>query len=65
MCFDRNIDGNKDVKSLDCDYLLLKQSVKLALERRLFRADLSFKFMIRDHPFKTSANFKPLILTPP
>ena len=32
MCFDRNIYGNRDVKSLECDYLLVQQCVKLNLE---------------------------------
>ena len=31
MCFDRNINGNRDVKFLECDYLLLHQFVKLTL----------------------------------
>ena len=31
MCFDRNINGNRDVKFLECDYLLLQRYVKLTL----------------------------------
>ena len=31
MCFDRNINGNKNVKFLECDYLLVQQCVKLTL----------------------------------
>ena len=31
MCFDRNINGNKDVKFLECDYLLVQRCVKLTL----------------------------------
>ena len=31
MCFDRNINGNRDVKFLECDYLLVQRSVKLTL----------------------------------
>ena len=31
MCFDRNIDGNRDVKFLECDYLLEQQCLKLTL----------------------------------
>ena len=29
MCIDRNINGNREVKFLGCDYLLVQQSVKL------------------------------------
>ena len=29
MCFDRNINGNRDVKFLECDYLLVQRCVKL------------------------------------
>ena len=32
ICFDRNINGNRDVKFLDCDYLLVQRCVKLTLE---------------------------------
>ena len=28
MCFDRNINGNRDVKFMECDYLLVQQCVK-------------------------------------
>ena len=31
MCFDRNINGNGDVKFLECDYFLVQRSVKLTL----------------------------------
>ena len=31
MCFDRNINGNRDVKFLECDYLVVQGSVKLTL----------------------------------
>ena len=31
MCFDRNINGNRDVKFLECDYLLVQLCVKLTL----------------------------------
>jgi hypothetical protein len=31
MCFDKNINGNRDVKFLECDYLLVQQCVKLTL----------------------------------
>ena len=31
MCFDRNINGNRDVKFLGCDYLLVQRCVKLTL----------------------------------
>ena len=31
MCFDRNINGNMDVKFLGCDYLLVQWWVKLTL----------------------------------
>ena len=31
MCFDRNINGNKDVKFLECDHLLVQRRVKLTL----------------------------------
>ena len=32
MCFDRNINGNRDVKFLECDQLLVQWCVKLTLE---------------------------------
>jgi len=31
MCFDRNINGNRDVKFLECDYLLVQRCVKPTL----------------------------------
>jgi hypothetical protein len=31
MCFDRNINENRDVKFLECDYLLVQWCVKLTL----------------------------------
>ena len=31
MCLDRNINGNRDVKFLGCDYLLVQRCVKLTL----------------------------------
>ena len=31
MCFDKNINGNRDVKSLRCDYLLVQRCVNLTL----------------------------------
>ena len=31
MCIDRNINGNRDVKFLECDYLLVQRCVKLTL----------------------------------
>ena len=31
MCFDRNINGNRDVKILECDYLSVQRCVKLTL----------------------------------
>ena len=33
MCFDRNINEDRDVKFLECDYLLVQQSMKLTLEK--------------------------------
>ena len=35
MCFDRNINGNRDVKFLECDYLLVQRCVKLTLALRM------------------------------
>ena len=31
MCFDKNINRNRDVKFLECNYLLLQRCVKLTL----------------------------------
>ena len=31
MCFDRNINKDRDVKFLGCDYLLVQRCVKLTL----------------------------------
>ena len=31
MCFDRNINGNRDDKFLECDYLPVQRCVKLTL----------------------------------
>ena len=36
MCFDRNINGYRDVKFLECDYLLVQQCMKLTLEIEWF-----------------------------
>jgi hypothetical protein len=33
MCFDRNINGNRDDKFLECDYLLVQRCVKLTLKQ--------------------------------
>ena len=35
MCFDRNINGNRDVKFLECDYLLVQRCLKLTLAKLL------------------------------
>ena len=35
MCFD--INGNRDVKFLECDYLLVQRCVKLTLKRKYFQ----------------------------
>ena len=35
MCFVRNINGNRDVKFLECDYLLVQQCVKLTSSKVL------------------------------
>ena len=32
MCFVRNINGNRDVRFLECDYLLVQRCMKLTLE---------------------------------
>ena len=34
MCFDRNINGNRDVKFLEFDQLLMQQCVKLTLSAK-------------------------------
>ena len=31
MCFDRNTNENRDVKFLECNYLLVQRSMKLTL----------------------------------
>ena len=31
ICFDKNINGNRDVKILECDYLLVQRCTKLTL----------------------------------
>ena len=31
MCFDRNINGNRDVKFFECDYLLVQRCAKPTL----------------------------------
>ena len=36
MFFDRNINGYRDVKFLECDYLLVQQCMKLTLEIEWF-----------------------------
>ena len=36
MCFVRNINGNSDVKYLECDYLLVQWCVKLTLTHKMF-----------------------------
>ena len=34
MCFDRNINGNRDIKILECDYLSVQWSMKLTLLKK-------------------------------
>ena len=36
MCFDRNINGSRDVKFLECDYLHVQRCVKLTLVIEMF-----------------------------
>ena len=36
MCFNRNINGNRDVKFLEYDYLLLQQCIKLTSVAKIF-----------------------------
>ena len=43
MCFDRNINGNRDDTFLECDYLLMQQGVKLTFRIRQLERDLSFR----------------------
>ena len=33
MCFDENINGNRDVKFLEWDYLLVQRCMKLTLDK--------------------------------
>ena len=42
VCFDRNINANRDVKFLECDYLLVQQCMKLTLDKKDFRVHLHF-----------------------
>ena len=50
MCFDRNINGNRNVRFLGCDYLLVQQCVKLTLvdlgDLSVVRRILNFVFNI-------------------
>ena len=39
MCFGRNINGNRDVKFLECDYLLVQRCVKLTSVGIFFSSD--------------------------
>ena len=34
VCFDRNINGNRDIKILECDYLSVQWSMKLTLLKK-------------------------------
>ena len=36
MCFDRNINGNRDVTLLGCNYLLVQPCVQLTLKKQCF-----------------------------
>ena len=40
MCLGRNINGNRDIKFLECDYLLLQWCVKLTLVKVLIMSRL-------------------------
>ena len=37
MCFDRHINGNRDVKFLGSDYLLVQRCVKLTLSKEILQ----------------------------
>ena len=47
MCFDRNIDGNRDVKFLGCDYLLVQQCVKLTLAIKMLHTLVNITFKMK------------------
>ena len=45
MCFDKNINENRDVKFLECDYLLVQRCVKLTLAEPLNKSALYAKYL--------------------
>ena len=45
MCLDRNINENRDVKFLECDYLLMQQCVKLSLVKNGNKVVIGPKFV--------------------
>ena len=48
MCFDRNVNGNRDVKSLECDYLLVQQCVKLTLVKKFKRFKKNYDLKLQN-----------------
>ena len=48
MCFDRNVNGNRDVKFLECDYLLVQQCVKLTLVKKFKRLKKNYDLKLQN-----------------
>ena len=48
MCFERNVNGNRDVKILECNYLLVQRGVKLALVSLPLKSELREKKKEKD-----------------
>ena len=63
MCFDRNVNGNKDDKFLECDYLLVQRCVKLTLVLIfIFRISGSHQFYVSKYVFCEALNLANVVL---
>ena len=67
MCFDRNINANRDVKFLECDYLLVQRSVNFTLLNRVNVSLWKHSWMIRklSYPVVGILSHAPVYTTPP
>ena len=64
MCFDRNINGNRDVKFLEWDYLTGQRSMKLtlvALSRILDRNWMDSRYLRESSRLRSSEKLNTLI----
>ena len=67
MCFDRSINGYRDVKFLECDYLLVQRCVNFTLLNRVNVSLWKHSWMIRklSYPVVGILSHAPVYTTPP